>query len=136
MGLDNGIIIKNLPKEDYKYFTNIIDKTTEEDEVEICYWRKCYNIRHIFLSTFKVIKNGKVTDWEGGGTFDIERDDIPHIIRRFIELLIPKNWNESESIWTYDEIVESIINDIVTLKMLYIYMEINPNIEVYFYDSY
>ena len=53
MGLDNGIIIKNLPKEDYKYFTNIIDKiTTEKDEVEICYWRKCYNIRHIFLSTF------------------------------------------------------------------------------------
>ena len=30
MGLDNGIIIKNLPKEDYKYFTNIIDKITND----------------------------------------------------------------------------------------------------------
>ena len=64
MGLDNGIRVKNLPKEYYECFTDIDDSTPKNGEVEICYWRKCYNIRDIFLSTFKVVKNGKIKSYK------------------------------------------------------------------------
>ena len=136
MGLDNGIRVKNLPKEYYECFTDIDNSTPKNGEVEICYWRKCYNIRDIFLSTFKVIKNGKITNWEGDGTFKIESEDIPVIIRKFMDLLYPENWDEDKSIWTYDEIRDSLLTDIFNLKMLYVCMKKNPNIEAYFYDSY
>ena len=94
------------------------------------------NIRDIFLSTFKVIKNGKITNWEGDGTFKIESEYIPVIIRKFMDLLYPENWDEDKSIWTYDEIRDSLLVDIANLKMLYVCMRKNPNIEAYFYDSY
>ena len=123
MGLDNGIRVKNLPREYYECFTDIDDSTPKNGEVEIC-------------STFKVIKNGKITNWEGDGTFKIESEDIPVIIRKFMDLLYPENWDEDKSIWTYDEIRDSLLVDIANLKMLYVCMRKNPNIEAYFYDSY
>ena len=53
-----------------------------------------------------------------------------------MDLLYPENWDEDKSIWTYDEIKDSLLVDIANLKMLYVCMRKNPNIEAYFYDSY
>ena len=128
MGLDNGIIIKNLPVEDYIYFRDI-DVYEEDNEVEICYWRKCWNVRDAILKILKTEVDNK---------YIIKPEDIPAIIRKLEDFLIPSNWEEGNSIWLYDEIVNDLINDIVNLSMLLLYMKLHPEseIEIYFYDSY
>ena len=128
MGLDNGIIIKNLPVEDYIYLRDV-EVCGKDNEVEIWYCRKWWNGRDAMLKILKTEVDNK---------YIIKPEDIPAIIRKLEDFLIPSNWEKGDSIWLYDEIVNNLINDIVNLSMLLLYMKLHPEseIEIYFYDSY
>lgn len=96
---------------------------------ELCYWRKCWNIRSCFISNIKE----NLDDYY----YLITIDNLPNIIKD-LECLLNENewWKNGGSIWSYEECVNTLFIDILNLKILYKYMSENPDIYAYFYDSY
>ena len=135
MGLDNSIQIKrntstnSIPE--LKQFELAYDNKHQFD-FEICYWRKCYNIRNMIMD---VVESGRDNDNSDIlTTTDIEK--IIHGLQSFNSA----NWQENGgSIWDWDDeeypYSEKIQRDIENLKNLQTLME-KYDLEVYFYDSY
>lgn len=110
MGLDNEIIIKH-----------------SEDSEEICYWRKCWNIRNGIL---------EIVNHEYEYDYPLSTEDVTKIIS-FLKSLNKYNWdNNGGSIWTWEEIKPSLKKNIKILKKLLKRMKKNSNLKVIFYDSY
>ena len=135
MGLDNGIQIKrntstnSIPE--LKQFELAYDNKHQFD-FEICYWRKCYNIRNMIMDVVESARDNDNSDILT--TTDIEK--IIHGLRSFNSA----NWQENGgSIWDWDDeeypYSEKIQRDIENLKKLQTLME-KYDLEVYFYDSY
>lgn len=127
MGLDNGVIIRN--------FEELDDTTKKEvrafcdNRGEVAYWRKCWNIRRVFIQVLHM----------GSEEYQhtVEADDIPAIIRHLKPFFNKDNWDESETIWEFDDYWEYNLNQVFRLMKLQDYMEHYPGrLEVYFYDSY
>ena len=133
MGLDNGICIKNIPKEDIPSFVK--SYTDFDNDIEICYWRKCWNIRNDIMNRFH--------GYDNEYTY-LEREDIPAIIKILESWLSESKWTEAyednDTIWEYDEYRKNdLIQQIINLKWLYEYLKDYPPAEkedFYFYDSY
>lgn len=135
MGLDNSIQIKrntstnSIPE--LKQFELAYDNKHQFD-FEICYWRKCYNIRNMIMD---VVESARDNDNSNIlTTTDIEK--IIHGLQSFNSA----NWQENGgSIWDWDDeeypYSEKIQRDIENLKNLQTLME-KYDLEVYFYDSY
>jgi hypothetical protein len=50
MGLDNGIVVKNLDRNNIPNFIKLpFGWDLEKDHIEIAYWRKCWGIRNDIL---------------------------------------------------------------------------------------
>ena len=112
MGLDNGIVIKNK------------DGTKEE----ICYWRKCWNIRRLI---FDCIDPNKLLF-----EYSLSLGDLVDIYYA-LKTLNKENWNENGgSIWEWEEIKKGLKRDIKELGKLIKRMKKEPELEVIFYDSY
>lgn len=135
MGLDNGIQIKrntstnSIPE--LKQFELAYDNKHQFD-FEICYWRKCYNIRNMIMDVIESARDNDNSDILT--TTDIEK--IIHGLQSFNSA----NWQENGgSIWEWDDeeypYSEKIQRDIENLKNLQTLME-KYDLEVYFYDSY
>ena len=135
MGLDNGIQIKrntstnSIPE--LKQFELAYDNKHQFD-FEICYWRKCYNIRNMIMDVVESARDNDNSDILT--TTDIEK--IIHGLQSFNSA----NWQENGgSIWDWDDeeypYSEKIQRDIENLKKLQTLME-KYDLEVYFYDSY
>ena len=135
MGLDNGIQIKrntstnSIPE--LKQFELAYDNKHQFD-FEICYWRKCYNIRNMIMDVVESARDNDNSDILT--TTDIEK--IIHGLQSFNSA----NWQENGgSIWEWDDeeypYSEKIQRDIENLKNLQTLME-KYDLEVYFYDSY
>ena len=135
MGLDNGIQIKrntstnSIPE--LKQFELAYDNKYQFD-FEICYWRKCYNIRNMIMDVVESARDNDNSDILT--TTDIEK--IIHGLQSFNSA----NWQENGgSIWDWDDeeypYSEKIQRDIENLKNLQTLME-KYDLEVYFYDSY
>ena len=135
MGLDNGIQIKrntstnSIPE--LKQFELAYDNKHQFD-FEVCYWRKCYNIRNMIMDVVESARDNDNSDILT--TTDIEK--IIHGLRSFNSA----NWQENGgSIWDWDDeeypYSEKIQRDIENLKNLQTLME-KYDLEVYFYDSY
>jgi hypothetical protein len=141
MGLDNGVYVKcneytNTIKE-LQQFEESWDKEHKYD-FEICYWRKCYNIRS------KVVK-ALWDKWSDEchqmqvyyGQIDIH--DVDNIIK-VLQSFNSKNWQDNGgSIWDWDDeewpYSKKIKQDIKNLKKLRKLMD-GYELEVYFEDSY
>ena len=135
MGLDNGIQIKrntstnSIPE--LKQFELSYDNKHQFD-FEICYWRKCYNIRNMVMDVVEGARDNDNSDILT--TTDIEK--IIHGLQSFNSA----NWQENGgSIWDWDDeeypYSEKIQRDIENLKNLQMLME-KYDLEVYFYYSY
>ena len=135
MGLDNSIQIKrntstnSIPE--LKQFELAYDNKHQFD-FEICYWRKCYNIRNMIMDVVESARDNDNSDILT--TTDIEK--IIHGLQSFNSA----NWQENGgSIWDWDDeeypYSEKIQRDIENLKKLQTLME-KYDLEVYFYDSY
>ena len=130
MGLDNGIIIKKMTKEQIESIPSFlnIDKTNVNN-IEVTYWRKCWGIRREIIFTLNMDNDASVKK--------LNREDIHEIIEILYDFLSEETWEESgDSIWEYYEIEKKLVEDIMNLSWLYYFMKDNDNIEVEFYDSY
>ena len=135
MGLDNSIQIKrntstnSIPE--LKQFELAYDNKHQFD-FEICYWRKCYNIRNMIMDVVESARDNDNSDI-------LTTTDIEKIIRG-LQSFNSANWQENGgSIWDWDDeeypYSEKIQRDIENLKNLQTLME-RYDLEVYFYDSY
>lgn len=131
MGLDNGIEIRRNDKltkvyDKIKHFEDSWDKEHKYD-IEIAYWRKCWNIRNLIANCI-----GGIYDC---GDTPIDREQIPLIIET-LKTLNEENWTEDGgSIWDYDEQKPFIDQHIKNLEYIYELMG-ECDLDIYFYDSY
>lgn len=133
MGLDNGIILhiedKTIPQ-DYPCILDSYERErlSREGDIEVAYWRKCWGIRGAIMRVLHM------KDDEGTHTIDAE--DLPAIRRALRVFLNPKNWEDADSIWEYEEMVEGMLQHQINLKWLETYLKAHPTAKCYFYDSY
>lgn len=144
MSLDNGIIISHIhrkiceetfPSKLFVFFRD--DREGDNDFSrfytytlhtgdEICYWRKCYNIRDAIL---KVLK----TD-EEKYEYPISYENLLKIIK-VLKSFNKRNWNDN--IWEWREVKNGMRICIHNLKIIAKHMRKYPGlIQLTFYDSY
>ena len=142
MGLDNGILIRTKQKlslESLPSFVNIeIDEYKMADRsggywYEVCYWRKCWNIRNIIIDMLP-------SKGEEDGTYALSKNNISqlcHTLNSYI--LNPYKWENDyengQTIWDSNTMLECLVHDIANLTWLKNYMN-NHKVYVEFYDSY
>lgn len=132
MGLDNGIMIRRNKAAERHYdklmrFEFDWDKNHQED-FEVCYWRKCWNVRAAIERIIDGDINQKRTS--------LSTDHISEIID-FLASLNEDNWEDwGSSIWEFEEQQPFLCQQVADLMDLLSLMEEEPEIEVYFYDSY
>lgn len=104
MGLDNGIILNT---------TDFVPEQLDSpEEVEICYWRKDWELRNRIMDKCDFDENDC-------GEYTLTIDNINTIIS-ILQELSPSHFSE----------------DIESLKWLIKYITNNPDAEAIFYDSY
>ena len=137
MGLDNSIILRTKHKFQEDEIPSCV-KNIEytENEYQICYWRKCWNIRGVILDCISDTYTEETED----GEYDINNKHIDNIINGLCDLLkngveMEEEWL-SECIWSFDEMIPRIAQNIVNLSWLKQYMINNTNYSVVFIDSY
>ena len=139
MGLDNGILIRRKQNEKpnitllLKPFTMPYD-TEERYSYEVCYWRKCWNVRQAIID--HVLGDG-YEDCTDVNLTSGQVLDIIEILSNYNE----ENWSPKgcffDSIWTWEEHEPHNTRHIENLKRVYELMTEYPeDIEVWFYDSY
>lgn len=99
MGLDNGIIVKNISLKNVpKNLVQLPLIIEDSDEIEIVYFRKCWGIRDAILDTIHGFAQDR-------SPVDIE--DIPAIIRALEKFCSKEYWDENaNSIWTFEEVLD------------------------------
>ena len=114
-----------------KRFEESWDKEHEYD-FSICYWRKCWNVRHMIMDSIKCTYDG----------CESEPLTIEHIekIVQGLKAFNSRNWqDDGGSIWDWDDedwpYSKKIKQDIKNLKYLIKLMK-KYDLEAYFYDSY
>lgn len=131
MGLDNGIILRKVNPDTLSINKlTKLDKTySDNPDTEVCYWRKCWGIRNAIVDKFHFDREG--------GEHKLDAEDIPVIIKILFDFYGKEEWEEeADSIWEWDEFKDNLRQQILNLTWLYDYMLANPDVEVYFYDSY
>ena len=129
MGLDNGIIVHNA-KNKYKGIKDFWKDIDSRDDIEVAYWRKCWGIRNQILTVLN-------KDLEGGEDYKLNAIELKFVIKLLKEFTKRGYWDEyADSIWEYDEFKDQQKRIIKNLKKIQREMKKDPNIEVYFYDSY
>lgn len=130
MGLDNGLSVRRNKafERNYEWFKKFDEKWCKEYgyNPDICYWRKCWNIRNAIFDRIDGVYDNE--DSENLSIEDI--NEIIEILASFTE----DNWNGS--IWAWEEIQPHLCEQCATLMELYDLMVADPEIKVYFYDSY
>lgn len=132
MGLDNGIEIKrraDLPTLAFTYFDKEYRAKYNYD-LEVAYWRKCWNVRSIIMDTLDVKENN-----DSHTTMTI--DDVDAVITALCKIN-KKNWlNRGSTIWDWKEFKNIQHRNIRNLRRLRYMMQKKPEVfEVYFYDSW
>lgn len=135
MGLDNGIVLKIKDREKFGNVVPFIKRESweAEDEYEILYWRKCWNIRNeIFtiLHTLKPQDNGRCV-------FPVEL--LEKIIYRLNEFYTPDWWEHHiDSIWDFTEVCGNYYYHLLNAIRLVDFLKTRDpeSYEIYFYDSY
>ena len=130
MGLDNGIVLKMNSVDAKKAGCPFLDCNYDDNEVDICYWRKCYGLRDLIFEELKLD--------DSNSYYSLTRDNIDTLVDLLIFLVeSEESWiNNAESIWEYDEYLPNMCRCILKLTWLKEYWETHPDIKVYFYDSY
>ena len=142
MGLDNGIHLimrqKIDPKDDiiFNDFEKIDFDEFATNEYkdgyyyDVCYWRKCWNIRDMIFDALDADKNS-LSD-----TYTIDKpSQIQEIIDGLYRFLQNgEDWEDS--IWDFEDMIPQLAQDIVNLSAVKRIMNDYTNVKVEFYDSY
>ena len=135
MGLDNGIQFKILDKEQFGKIPAWFRRESWEDEhnfdYEILYWRKCWNVRAEILSYLP-------NTHHEGGEFNMTPDQLEDICKILKGLYSKKNWDETESILSWDEIKKNYTANLKYARKVLKWLRTKPegSYQLYFYDSY
>ena len=141
MGLDNGITLitrQKLTEHDIPPYIHIdIDDWEDEHDnrgyhYEICYWRKCWNIRSIVFDI-----NDNAID---NGIFELDMKHVYQLEQKITEYIVDiQKWQDDyeggRTIWDADDMLPHLAQDVVNLQWLENYMKKHRAI-VEFYDSY
>lgn len=128
MGLDNGIILRDVNPKELVVNKLINLDNLEDTSAEICYWRKCWGIRNAIVEKLHFNDNEE-------SKLDVE--DIPVIIKILFDFYGQTEWEENaDSIWEWDEFKDTLRQQIFNLMWLYDYMLAHSDAEIIFYDSY
>lgn len=128
MGLDNGIILRDVNPKELVVNKLINLDNLEDTSAEICYWRKCWGIRNAIVEKLHFNDNEE-------SKLDVE--DIPVIIKILFDFYGQTEWEENaDSIWEWDEFKDTLRQQIFNLMWLYDYMLAHLDAEIIFYDSY
>ena len=102
-----------------------------DGSIDICYYRKCWGIRHDILSILHVTE-------DNDSHTNVDAEDIPTITKALEKYCSKEYWNaNADSIWEFEEVFEfTLIQQIINLKWLYSYMLEHPEVTCYFYDSW
>lgn len=137
IGLDNGFRVRGLKKTDipsYIHLPREDDITNDDKEIEVAYYRKCWNVRHMVLGVLRIPTSSNEYEYK------LDPEDLSAIIRKMGKFFNREVWEDSDeggSIWTFEEAFEgTLLNNTLNLKWLFEYWRDHPEIEVYFYDSY
>ena len=134
MGLDNGIMLKIIDKEKFGPMPAWIKREEWEDQYnydyDILYWRKCWNVRAVILSYLEA------SDDEYEWTLSLM--DLQDICKILKKLYTKENWDESQSIWSWDEIKKTYITNLRYACRVLKWLHTKPegSYQLYFYDSY
>lgn len=136
IGLDNGIVLKTkntiIEKPSWvKFIGNPAEHDDGSLEYDICYWRKCWNIRE---AIFNILEDDDRREWE----FELSLNQVVAIRDRLCRFLTEgEDWEElGDSIWSFEEMIPVLTEDILNLSWLIGYMKKDVHAIVYFYDSY
>ena len=130
MGLDNGIVIRGVTRKQLPLLMRYHnDKDYIANEVEICYWRKCWGLRNAIIHTLFITEDPEKYEYK------LTIKDVDFIRALLVNYLKhPEDWDDS--IWTFDEIKHSLYDYRWNLILLHFWMKRHPDKEVIFYDSY
>lgn len=135
MGLDNGLLLHS--KEQIEGRPSFIKPTTvwsgEEYpfSYEICYWRKCWNIR-------REVQHAIGAPADDVNKFGLDIAEVKNIWHAINELNSETAWG-NDSIWSYEEIKDHLDRDLNAIEWLIWFMrqyEDDESWVVEFYDSY
>ena len=131
MGLDNGLVCKNIKREDVPTWVRLpwgCDESSED--CELIYFRKYWGIRGEILSKLHCRK-------DNDSQTPVESEDIIPIVKILMKYLDKEYYDDNaDSIWEYEEAHEHIQDSIINLMWLKMYMESHPEVTCYFYDSW
>lgn len=140
MGLENGILIiaKSIKGEDFlQQFNEAYPDFSDRcwaGQYELAYWRKCWNVKNKFYSTFE-----QLNEEEGGGNLKIkDLFRVKAIMKYFLD---ESHWDSNgSSIWTWEEQIRNIAQIIFLVSNLLEDIEYegitDSDIEIEFYDSF
>jgi hypothetical protein len=99
-------------------------------DLEVAYWRKCWNVRHIIFSV--------IDDREDDCVYNITREELVEIIHHLENDIHYFDFLEGEwdCIWEWNDFRRIQKRNLKNLKKLVGMMKRHPEIEVIFYDSY
>lgn len=131
MGLDNGLCVKHVKREDVPIWVKLPWGWEEDREGQhLLYFRKHWGIRGEILAKLHCRK-----DNDSETPVDVE--DIIPIVKILMKYLDKEYYDENaDSIWEYTESYDHIQESIINLMWLKMYMESHPDVECYFYDSW
>lgn len=145
MGLDNGLTITTKHPENFIISKEFVWRDDGWSGVkcadgsgmiysrEVCYWRKCWNIRGEIIEAL-----GDRWD-EDKYEFELTVEELKRIWKSINSLNKKKVWNNSElgSIWDYSDIRDVLDQDLINIEWLIEEKKKNPDgFRIYFYDSY
>ena len=136
MGLDNGIVLKAKTSRGIEYLVENHNFYFYDNDNEIGYWRKCWNIRREILNAFY----DKDYDGDGGYIYLTSVKDLVNMAETLKYFLYEENWEREESIWEWHIMLPSVANAIKKLRCLIEDIENEDisidDLDIYFYDSY
>ena len=141
MGLDNAIMAKGKTKAGNDYLEMIKNKFNLEvydEEYEIAYWRKCWNIRsHMLMTIEPKCDKERSDDYE----FFFGVDVLENITEELKYFLNEDNWElGGSSIWTWIEMLPCIADQIRIMRVILEDIECGvidaEDLDFRFYDSY
>lgn len=137
VGLDNGFYVKSKKRKITREMLPSVIKypsnTDYNGNVEIVYWRKNWGLRYGVLDIL-----GKRFAGESEYRFEIDKPEtVGQIIELIAMFLNPERWeNDGQSIWSADEIRDTLVQNIINLAAIEVFMIENPDVYLEFYDSY
>ena len=131
MGLDNGLILHTAKQINFPKELHIDDwwQSNGQYHYGICYWRKCWNIRHEMAH----IINAPL---DYVAKYDLDITEVKNLWRAINELNSKRAWEDGDSFWSYDEMRDHLDNDLLKLEWLIDFMGKDDESQVEFYDSY